>query len=445
MTGWTADSTLIEGSGGPTFWTADGSIAGYVADASAAPGSCQKLTTAIPPVLSGTVLSPTSIQVNWTSIYNAESYKLYRDGVLVFSGTARTFTDTGLTEDTLFHYTATSVNARAGESTTSAPLAEMTPAVVNQTTRVWAPGHYLDTGSATIRAGAIKPGLAAVVVRKPWNSLEVTDHNYSLGSIGTLLDLCAGYHLYLFVMISVKSFGGQQYAPPRLVPYSTLFTNQLGATGYGMWRWDSHVYLAYQALVNAVGAYIATHPNKAWFAGIATQETATPVTADDPTYTPARYITALCLESDYITAIGTRGMHYVNQLPGNGSGSLIPTYSAKVRANGGLWGFPDLVMGNAGIHSNVYPWVLATHNAGGATFGSVQNAEYLPTTPADSRTMATLMSYARGLTADDFGDKQQHADVVVWTDHQSGAINYDPSAVAVIQANPPPFGTITLT
>lgn len=409
----------------------------------------RKIVAAIPPLLTATVTGPTTILVQWLQIFNASSYNLYRDGVLIFSGSVLTYTDTGLATGTLYTYTIASVNNRAGEGRPSAPVTGMTPVV--SSTRVWAPGHYLDTGSGTIRAGAIKPGLAAVVVRKPWNSLEPVDHKYSMTAVGTLLDLCAGYKIHLFVMIETKSFNSTQYAPPRLTALSTHYHNSLGAGGFVMWRHNPVVNLAFKPLVKAVGDYVATHKNKAWFAGIATQETGAQFApgdpGGDPAYLPADYIDALCLESDYITqgCPTGRGMHYVNQIPNNGNGSLLPKYYNKVRANGGLYGFPDLTMGNNGIHDNVYPWVLNAHNAGGATFASVQNAEYTPKAPADNRTMANLHKYATAQIADDFGDKQNHADVMVWTDHQTGAHNYDSEAVTVIQANPPPFGTVTLS
>ncbi len=323
---------------------------------------------------------------------------------------------------------------------------------ITPTARVWVPGHWLDTGSGTINTATVKPNIVGAMIRKPWNTLEPgVPGVYTLSAIGTQLNLAASLGIYLIVMIETKSFNNTQYAPPYLVPYSTIYTNSLGATGYGMWRWDSHVYLAYQPLVQAVGDYVATLPNKAWFAGIATQETATQVTADDPTYTPQRYITALGLESDYITAgcLKGRGYHYVNQLPGNGSGNLLPTYSAKVRNNGGVWGFPDLTMGNSGLNNNVYTWVLATHNAGGATFSSVQNAEYQPKPPADNRTMLNLFKFSTAQIPNDFGalgsaiGNPIHNDMIFWTPHQSGARNYDPEAVTVIGNNPAPFGTVT--
>lgn len=451
MSGWTADSGVIEGSGGPTFWTADGSIAGYVSSASAAPGSCRKIIAALPPVLTTQLLNATTAQITWLAIFNAASYILYRNGVAIFAGTALTYTDSGLAPDTTFNYTITSVSNLAGESRPSAPSSLTTPLVVNNSTRVWAPGHYLDTGSGTIRAGAMKPGLAAVVVRKPWNSLEITDHVYSLGSIGTLLNSCAGYGVYLMLMIEGKSFNQTQYAPPRLVPYTTHFISVPDPTkgGYVIWRHHPTVVAAFQPLVQAIGAYVAAHPNKAWFAGIATQETSGQFApgdpGGDPNYHAADFIDALCLESDYITAacVTGRGMHYVNQIPGNGTGSLLPKYYNRIRANGGMYGFPDATMGNSGLHSNVFPWVLNAHNLGGVTFGSVQNAEYQPKAPADARTMLALYQYLTAQIPDDFGDRQQHADVIVWTDHQTGARNYDSEAVTVIQNHPPPFGTVT--
>ncbi len=57
----------------------------------------------------------TKIRLSWSAVPYADSYKLTRDGVEVYSGSDIGFTDSNLTPDTTYQYELTAVNAR-GES-----------------------------------------------------------------------------------------------------------------------------------------------------------------------------------------------------------------------------------------------------------------------------------------------------------------------------------------
>jgi hypothetical protein len=58
-------------------------------------------------------ITTTSATIYWSSVPGATGYELYRGGVLVYSGPNVTFTDTGLSPNTVYGYTARAYNAYA--------------------------------------------------------------------------------------------------------------------------------------------------------------------------------------------------------------------------------------------------------------------------------------------------------------------------------------------
>jgi fibronectin type 3 domain-containing protein len=89
------------------------------------------------------------VVVSWTAVSGATGYSVYRDGTLVGSPTATTYTDTGLTNGTAYTYTVTANNT-GGSSTASAgvtatpqvpapgiPTGVTATAGVNQVTITW--------------------------------------------------------------------------------------------------------------------------------------------------------------------------------------------------------------------------------------------------------------------------------------------------------------------
>lgn len=230
MAGWTADSAVIEGSGGPTFWTADGSIAGYVSDASAAPGNVRKIVAAIAPLLTATVVDNTTILVRWLSIFNATSYELYRDGVLIFAGSGNSFTDSGLATGTSYAYTIKSYNVRAGAGPASSPTIGVTPTL--SITRRWTPGHYvaiadfqrvaaggIPNPGLVSNAGPVSTGVKALVVRYDWNEVEASQDTFNWTRMDKEIGQCAALGVQLFMMVVVRNFAGSS---------SVTFTGSVG-------------------------------------------------------------------------------------------------------------------------------------------------------------------------------------------------------------------------
>lgn len=258
MTGWTADSTVIEGSGGPTFWTADGSLAGYVSDASAAPSSLRKITAPLAPALTVTLLAPTSTLIRWLSIFNASTYELYRGGTLIFAGSGNSFTDSGLTANTSYSYTIKSYNARAGAGQASSPTTIMTPAA--STTRRFAPGHYIAFNAPLSAAGITNGGTvtgtypnatvtgalasnagpavrsstdgrtgslvtAGFVVRHNWSEVEPFQVSYSYTRMDKELAQAKALGVPLVFVIVVRTFNGTVSAT-----FTTNLRNQVTGT-----------------------------------------------------------------------------------------------------------------------------------------------------------------------------------------------------------------------
>jgi hypothetical protein len=76
------------------------------------------------PSLSGTAGVQQNV-LNWGNATNATSYKLKRDSTVVYTGAGLSYTDTGLTAGTTYHYTLIATNA-GGDSPSSTDVA-LTP------------------------------------------------------------------------------------------------------------------------------------------------------------------------------------------------------------------------------------------------------------------------------------------------------------------------------
>lgn len=81
-----------------------------------------------PANLTATVVSHYRIDLNWSAVSIAVSYKVYRNGVLIASPSATSYSDTGLTPGNTYSYAVSGVNADGAEfqsSSVSATTPEM--------------------------------------------------------------------------------------------------------------------------------------------------------------------------------------------------------------------------------------------------------------------------------------------------------------------------------
>jgi len=80
----------------------------------------------VPAVLTPTPLSSSRIQLDWnasTDNFVVTGYRIYRDGVAVGTRATTSYTDVGLTPETLYSYTVSARDAAGNESPQSTPPA----------------------------------------------------------------------------------------------------------------------------------------------------------------------------------------------------------------------------------------------------------------------------------------------------------------------------------
>ncbi len=88
--------------------------------------SVEALLFSAPTGLTATPVSTARIDLNWFTVVNAVSYKVYRNGVEVGSPTAISFSDTGLSPSTTYSYTVSAVNVHGAESDQSSSVSATT-------------------------------------------------------------------------------------------------------------------------------------------------------------------------------------------------------------------------------------------------------------------------------------------------------------------------------
>ena len=147
--------------GGWTQWTAwqysdQGSVPGVTGavDLDYGPTSIDALrgyltapAPTVPAAPSNFTANPTanSVQLSWSASANATSYQLQRDGNVVYTGTATTFTDTGLSENTTYSYTLIAVNDQ--EQSSPVNLSATTKTTAQTVTTVTAGSSQYNSGN----------------------------------------------------------------------------------------------------------------------------------------------------------------------------------------------------------------------------------------------------------------------------------------------------------
>gem|GEM_PF-3385055 len=82
-----------------------------------------------PTNLTATVISHNRIDLSWSAVSGAASYKVYRGGILIASPATNSYSDTGLSPKTTHSYTVSAVNIYGGESAQSSSISATTLAV----------------------------------------------------------------------------------------------------------------------------------------------------------------------------------------------------------------------------------------------------------------------------------------------------------------------------
>jgi len=79
-----------------------------------------------PSNLTATVVSSNQIDLNWSAVSGAVSYKIFRAGILIASSTTNSYSDTGLSPGTTYSYTVSAVNIDGAESPQSSSVSATT-------------------------------------------------------------------------------------------------------------------------------------------------------------------------------------------------------------------------------------------------------------------------------------------------------------------------------
>jgi len=84
------------------------------------------VVASVPSGLGLSVVSSTKIDLSWSAVSGAVSYKIYRDGSFLASSSNTSYSDTGLTSNTTYSYTVSAVNSYEGESAESSSVSDAT-------------------------------------------------------------------------------------------------------------------------------------------------------------------------------------------------------------------------------------------------------------------------------------------------------------------------------
>ena len=120
----------------------------------------------VPTGLSKGTLTQTSVVLTWnasTDNVGVTGYKVYRNGILIGSPTATTYTDSGLVASTTYSFTVAAYDAAGNLSAKSAPLSVTTPAAP-------VPPVTGDTAPPSVPTGLNKSSLTDTSVIISWNA-----------------------------------------------------------------------------------------------------------------------------------------------------------------------------------------------------------------------------------------------------------------------------------
>jgi GH25 family lysozyme M1 (1,4-beta-N-acetylmuramidase) len=202
--------------GGWTQWTAwqysdQGSIPGIsgAVDLDYGPTSIDALrghltiTPSVPAAPSNFTAIPTAnlVQLSWSPSANASSYQLQRNGNVVYQGTATTFTDTGLLQNTTYAYTLTAVNAQGQSSPVN--LSVTTKTTAQTVTKVTANSSQYTSGNTAKLTTTVKDAngnpLSGATV-----ALAVKNPRGSMTSVTGKTDINGNYTYNYFIAKNLR-------------------------------------------------------------------------------------------------------------------------------------------------------------------------------------------------------------------------------------------------
>ena len=141
------------------------------------PAATLTVTVVLPPSapaeLRMTARTRTTISLAWDAVSGAEGYRLYRNGVQIYNGTAVSYIDTGLSTETTYTYAVEAFNS--GGASTRVTLEATTTGLVLITDRT-----QQDVGRILELAKKLNAGTATVEELAEWNSIVLKgSYDYS--------------------------------------------------------------------------------------------------------------------------------------------------------------------------------------------------------------------------------------------------------------------------
>src|SRR5579862_3167976 len=223
--------------------------------------------------------------------------------------------------------------------------------------RKYHPGHYTivvnGVGAQNFMTSSLTPGMAGIVRRYTWRSIEPTQGVYDFSVIKSDLAWATAHGTHFVVVIDYDSVvAGENDGPAYLGAYE--IRNQAG--GYTLELWSPVVVGRYNALIKALGAQVDGISS---FEGLGNQETSlnlSAATLKSLGYTPELFRDALIniLSAATVSLPTSRVFWYMNYLQGNQS--YIGTIAAAVAPLGVVMGGPDDWPDNQSLENKAYPY-----------------------------------------------------------------------------------------
>jgi hypothetical protein len=251
---------------------------------------------------------------------------------------------------------AVPVSAPVSLSSVDACGDAIAPMLAAASVRKYHPGHYTlimnGVGAQKIMSSALQPGMAGMVRRYTWRSIEPTQGVYDFSVIKSDLAWAVANGTQLVVIIKYKTDDGTKAGPAYLDSYE--YSNKIG--GYTLGLWVPLVVTRYNALIKALGAQVDSNRN---FEGVGNQESALSLdaaTLKSLGYTPEKYRDALInmLSAATVSLPTSRVFWFMNFLTGNQS--YLGTIAAAVAPLGVVMGGPDDWPDNQSLETNAYPY-----------------------------------------------------------------------------------------
>jgi hypothetical protein len=225
-------------------------------------------------------------------------------------------------------------------------------------------GHYVtlslsetDEDRSIMKTVAQLPGVAGVQKRYLWSALETEQGVYDFSEISKDLDAIRSVGKQLIIFIMDRSFEEGEVIVPAYIPWAPTPTGTMAV------RWNPVAIAGFTALYAAIGEAFDADPN---FEGVAMQESATGLTAEDQIATgysvPVYRDALIAIITGGIQALPTsRFFWYMNFIqypsgqPEEETEALRAILDAVSQYDGVVAGGPDLLPESEALLRRTYP------------------------------------------------------------------------------------------